>query len=299
MKDQIFEVPLAGSTGSAELVTNGGAIHTNAHEITLGINPINTKNFKWDMAFNFSKIDNYVDELAPGVESIFLGGFVDPQVRANIGDKFPVVYGTTFLRNDNGDIVVDEDGLPQIGSEGVIGKVSPDFLLGFNTNFEIYKFRIGATFDWKCGGQMYSGTLNTLNYYGTSMESVESRTAETFRFSHPAVKQLEDGSYVANDIDIKGEDALSYYDRMTLISEAGIYDSGFLKLRELSVSYPIWDKNGINVNLNVFARNIILWSELKGLDPEASQGNNNMGGGFERFSMPGASSYGFGLNVKF
>ena len=195
--------------------------------------------------------------------------------------------------------VVDEDGLPQIGSEGVIGKVSPDFLLGFNTNFEIYKFRIGATFDWKCGGQMYSGTLNTLNYYGTSMESVESRTAETFRFSHPAVKQLEDGSYVANDIDIKGEDALSYYDRMTLISEAGIYDSGFLKLRELSVSYPIWDKNGINVNLNVFARNIILWSELKGLDPEASQGNNNMGGGFERFSMPGASSYGFGLNVKF
>ena len=139
----------------------------------------------------------------------------------------------------------------------------------------------------------------SLNYYGTSMESVESRTAETFRFSHPAVKQLEDGSYVANDIDIKGEDALSYYDRMTLISEAGIYDSGFLKLRELSVSYPIWDKNGINVNLNVFARNIILWSELKGLDPEASQGNNNMGGGFERFSMPGASSYGFGLNVKF
>ena len=74
---------------------------------------------------------------------------------------------------------------------------------------------------------------------------------------------------------------------MTLISEAGIYDSGFLKLRELSVSYPVWDKNGINVNLNVFARNIILWSELKGLDPEASQGNNNMGGGFERFSNAG------------
>ena len=33
------------------------------------------------MAFNFSKIDNYVDELALSVESIFLGGFVDPQVR--------------------------------------------------------------------------------------------------------------------------------------------------------------------------------------------------------------------------
>ena len=109
---------------------------------------------------------------------------------------------------------------------------------------------------------------NTVN------RKVNCETANINKTVSAAVKQLEDGSYVANDIDIKGEDALSYYDRMTLISEAGIYDSGFLKLRELSVSYPVWDKNGINVNLNVFARNIILWSELKGLDPEASQGNN-------------------------
>lgn len=300
VKDQIFEVPLAGSTGSSSLVTNGGAIHTNAHEITLVINPIDTKNFKWDMAFNFSKIDNYVDELAPGVESIFLGGFVDPQVRANIGSKFPVIYGTTFLRNENGDIVVDENGLPQMGSEGVIGTVSPDFTLGFNTNFEIYKFRISATFDWKSGGQMYCGTLNTIDYYGTSQYSADVREMESFVFPLPAVKQNADGTYSPNDIDIqKTVGAYGYFDQMSLISEAGIYDSGFLKLRELSVSYPVWQKNGLDVNLSVFARNIILWSELKGLDPEASQGNNNMGGGFERFSMPGSSSYGFGLNVKF
>ena len=300
VKDQIFEVPLAGSTGSSSLVTNGGAIHTNAHEITLQVNPVNLKNFKWDFAFNFSKIDNYVDELAPGVESIFLGGFVDPQVRANIGSKFPVIYGTTFLRNENGDIVVDENGLPQMGSEGVIGTVSPDFTLGFNTNFEIYKFRIGATLDWKQGGQMYSGTLNTIDYYGTSQYSADVREMESFIFPLPAVKQNADGTYSPNDIDIqKTVGAYGYFDQMSLISEAGVYDSGFLKLRELSVSYPVWEKNGLNINLSVFARNIILWSQLKGLDPEASQGNNNMGGGFERFSMPGSSSYGFGLNVKF
>lgn len=299
VKDQIFDVPLAGSTGSSVLVTNGGAIHTNAHEVTLGVNPITTKNFKWDFAFNFSKIDNYVDELAEGVNSIMLGGFVDPQVRANIGDKFPVIYGTTFMRNDNGDIVVDEDGLPIAGSEGVIGKVSPDFILGFNTNFEVFKFRIGATFDWKCGGQMYSGTLNTLDFYGTSQHSADLRGMEKFRFDRPAVKELANGGYAPNDIDIAGANAFDYFNRMVDISEAGVYDSGFLKLRELSVSYPVWAKNGVDVNVNMFARNIIIWSALDGLDPEASQGNNNMGGGFERFSMPGSSSYGFGLNVKF
>ena len=55
----------------------------------------------------------------------------------------------------------------------------------------------------------------------------------------------------------------------------------------------------MNVNVNVFARNILVWSEMKGFDPEASQGNDNMGGAFERFSLPGTASYGFGFNVKF
>ena len=70
------------------------------------------QNFKLDFAFNFSKIDNYVDELAPGVESIMLGGFVTPQVRAGIGDKFPVIYGKSYMRNDEGKIVVDKTDFP-------------------------------------------------------------------------------------------------------------------------------------------------------------------------------------------
>ena len=127
VKDQIFEVPLAGSTGASSMMMNGGKMHSNVHEITLGISPVDTKNFKLDFAFNFSKIDNYVDELAPGVESIMLGGFVTPQVRAGIGDKFPVIYGVGYKRDGEGRIVVNEKGIPEAGETQVIGKVSPDF----------------------------------------------------------------------------------------------------------------------------------------------------------------------------
>src|SRR5690606_7484591 len=124
VKDQIFAVPLAGSSGSASLVTNGGKVHTNAHELTLGVAPFREGDFRWDFAFNFTKIDNYVDELAEGVQCIFLGGCVDPQVRAGIGEKVPVMYGVSYLRNGSGQIVVDEDGLPLIGPEQVIGSVA-------------------------------------------------------------------------------------------------------------------------------------------------------------------------------
>lgn len=304
VKDQIFPVPLAGSTGAAELITNGGSIHTNAHELTLAISPIKKKNFTWDFAFNFSKIDNYVDELAPGVNSIFLGGFVEPQVRAGIGDKFPVLYGVSYLRNDAGQIVVDADGLPMAGAEKVIGTVSPDFQLGFNTTFEVYKFRISAVIDWKSGGQMYSGTMGLLDFYGMSQRSADYREKDFFYFERDAVKITgTDGEgnpiYAKNDIQISGADAQAYFSRLNDISESMIYDNSFIKLREVAVSYPVWSKNGVFVNVNAFARNILLWSELKGLDPEASQGNNNMGGAFERFSLPGTSSYGLGVNVKF
>ncbi|WP_106292582.1 SusC/RagA family TonB-linked outer membrane protein [Arcticibacter pallidicorallinus] len=305
VKDQIFSVPLAGSTGSSAIVTNGGSIHTNAHELTVGVKPIDRENFKWDFGFNFTKIDNYVDELATGVSSIFLGGFVEPQVRASIGEKFPTIYGISYLRNDAGQIVVDAKGMPQVGEETVIGRVAPDFQLGFNTSFELYKFRIGAVLDWKNGGQMYSGTAGLMDMYGVSQYSADLRKpGTTFMFPEDAVKVTGtdaqgNPTYAPNDIMIKGEDAQAYFLNLNNISESMIYDASFVKLREISLGYPVLARKGLNVNLNAFARNILVWSKLPGLDPEASQGNTNMTGAFERFSLPGTSSYGLGINVRF
>jgi TonB-linked outer membrane protein, SusC/RagA family len=316
VKDQIFAVPLAGSTGVSELVTNGGSMHTNVHELTLGVNPINTRNIKWDFGFNFSKIDNYVDELAPGVESIFLGGFVEPQVRAGIGYKYPVIYGVSYLRNDVGQIVVDSKGIPLAGEEKVIGTVAPDFRLGFNTNLDIHKFRVSAVVDWKQGGQMYAATPGLMNLYGISQHSADIRNQGTYIVPNSVKITGTDAQgnniYAPNDIVLKDaaimtdEDRANgvktiqdYYLEDNNVSESMIKGSSFVKLREISVSYPVYEKSWLNVRLNVFARNILLWSELDGIDPETAQGNNNMGGAFERFSLPNTFSYGLGLNVKF
>ncbi|PUV21718.1 SusC/RagA family TonB-linked outer membrane protein [Sphingobacterium athyrii] len=311
VKDQIFEVPLAASTGYSSLVTNGGKIHTNSHELTLAVAPYRSGDFKWDFAFNFTKIDNYVDELKEGVNSIFMGGFVEPQVRAGIGYKFPVIYGVSYLRNDAGQIIVDKDGLPLAGEEKVIGSVSPDFNLGFNTNFEYKKIRLSAVLDWKQGGQMYHGTSNTLNVYGVTQKTADFRDGNGFLFEEAAVKEVAPGQYASNDImidanptfDANGKvnnvSTYDYFNRLSNISEAGIRGTSFVKLREIAVGYPVYQNSKIKVDVNAFARNIILWSELKGFDPEVSQGNTNMSGAFERFSLPGTSSYGLGVNVKF
>ncbi len=311
VKDQIFPVPLAGSTGAGSLIMNGGKVHTVTHELVLFFNPVHTKDFDWTLNLNFTKMDNYVDELAPGVESIFLGGFVTPQVRAGIGDKYPVIYGTTFKRDANGHILVDENkyntdgktlntkyGFPLTGAPGVIGSASPDFLLGGSTKITWKKLTASATFDWKNGGQMYSGTSGLLKYtYGLDKDT-EDRTS---KFIYPGYKA--DGTPSTIERGGDGDLAALYQLKANTfgnIDEAFIFESSFVKMREVSLSYKfVKVYKTLNVNLTAFARNILLWTNYPNFDPEASQGNNNMGGSFERFSVPQTKSFGLGLNIEF
>ena len=311
VKDQIFPVPLAGSTGASSLIMNGGKIHTNAHEISLSINPIKTKNSNLTVGFNFTKIDNYVDKLAAGVESIFLGGFTTPQVRAGVGSTFPVIYGSSFARDSKGNILVDERktigsgaaqtanptyGMPMTGKPDVIGSVSPDFLLGGNAAYSYKRFSISTTFEWKNGGSIYSGSNGLMNNYGRSKATADRTTP----FVYPGFKA--DGT--PNDIVRGGASDPTAYESLYSkslgnIDEAFIYDASFVKMRELVLGYKLPKFNNLNLSVSAFARNILIWSKLPNFDPESSQGNTNMGGAFERFSMPQTSSFGLGLNLTF
>ncbi|MFR4462526.1 MAG: hypothetical protein ACLT63_17530 [Bacteroides xylanisolvens] len=82
--------------------------------------------------------------------------------------KNSCIYGVGYKRDENGNRLVDENGLPIAGEAQVIGKVSPDFLMGFNTTLRLWKCTISAVLDWKQGGQMYSRTTGLADYYGVS-----------------------------------------------------------------------------------------------------------------------------------
>lgn len=295
VKDQIFPVPLPGSTGASQLVTNGGRIHTIAHEITAFFTPVLTSEWEWTITANFSKVDSYVDELKEGVENIFLGGFTTPQIRAQVGDKFPVIYGESFTRDSSGNIVVDESGLPVIGVMKSLGEAAPKFILGGTTNLTYKNWNLNATVEWKNGGKIYSGSNGAMMLYGT-----DSRTADRDQpFVFEGVKKDGNGGYVKNDITITNREL--FETRMSNITESKIYDASFVKLRDISIGYTFNSlfKDNLDVRVSAFGRNILLWGAMPNLDPEASQGNNNMSGAFEHYSIPQAKSIGFSVNVTF
>jgi outer membrane receptor protein involved in Fe transport len=302
--DQIFTVPLAASSGASALLMNGGRVHTVAHEVVLYTSPVAGRDFKWDLNFNFSKIDNYVDALAEGVDNIFLGGFTTPQVRAGIGAKYPVIYGVSYVRDSKGRIVVEDDpastyyGMPKIGGDAVIGSVSPDFILGATNSFTYKGWSLTATAEWKNGGKMYSGSNGLLDFYG--MSRITENRESTFIFD--GVKP--DGT--PNDIARGGPtDPRAYQDLqqnvLNVIEEYAVRDNSFVKLRELSLRYKSSKKlfRSVDLGVSVFARNILIWTALANFDPETSQGNTNMGGAFENFSLPQTTSYGFSFDITF
>jgi TonB-linked SusC/RagA family outer membrane protein len=304
VKDQIFPVPLAGSTGAAQLVMNGGSVHTNSHEVIFYVSPISTRDFNWDINVNFAQLENVVDELAPGVESIFLGGFVTPQVRAGIGANYPVIYGTSFKRDDQGNILVIDNpgawnhGMPQQGEPAVIGEVSPDFILGATNTFSYKSVSLSAVFEWKNGGEMYSGSNGLLDLYGMSAR-VEDREST---FIYDGYKPNGEPNDIARGGSFDPDAVQDLYTNvLSNIDEYYIHENSFVKLRELSLRYhhPTKVFESFDVGISLFARNILLWTALENFDPESSQGNNNMGGSFERFSLPQTTSFGFGIDVNF
>jgi hypothetical protein len=107
---------------------------------------------------------------------------------------------------------------------------------------------------------------------------------------------IDEATGQKNTIEVSKKDWYMAYNDIT---EAGIFDTSFWKLRDVTLGYDLPKFWGINMNIFAFARNILIWAKMPDLDPENSQGNGNMSGYFERFSVPSTSSFGGGLKVTF
>ena len=219
-----------------------------------------------------------------------LGGFVEPQIRAQAGNTYPNVYGVAIKRDDAGNMLL-LGGLPQAtGDSQDLGNCAPDWTAGITFNARWKKLSLNTTWSYQKGGKMYHGTNMVMNYFGVTKESLP------YHEGSMVVEGIDEATGLANTIEVSKQD---YYQSLYDITEAGVYDTSFFKLRDITLNYDLPKFWGVNLSVFAFARNILIWSKLPNFDPESSQGNNNMGGYFERFSVPNTSSFGGGLKIQF
>jgi TonB-linked SusC/RagA family outer membrane protein len=311
VNDQIFQVPIPASSGYEAELRNAGKLSSTGHEIALAVNPIQTADFRWDLGINYTSFNNEVNELAPGVANIYLGGFTTPSIRALQGGTYPSIFGIGYLRDDAGNIVVqDNPGNPGHGmpiADPVakkVGDVQADFEMGFINTFTFKGITLSALVDWRQGGEMYSGNNRLGRLYG-ALSITEDRESPVVL---DAVKGYLDGD---GNLVVTGENDIAilrgeHYWNNVLgnIDEAHVHETTFVRFRELSIGYSLPSgllKNTFfeSVSLSVIGRNLFLWTEYPNFDPETSTTGAVNGQGLEYVAHPQIASFGGRLNVTF
>ncbi|MCF8381803.1 MAG: SusC/RagA family TonB-linked outer membrane protein [Bacteroidales bacterium] len=332
-EDLLLYVPIATSTGYAQMYMNAGSMESKGIEIMFNATPVKTSAFSWDIFANFTKMSNTVTELAPGVEDVFLGGFTDPQIRAVAGEEYRTIYGFDYYRDDNGAYIINDDpgdgypdGFPMTNNEKMVplGTVNPDWLLNITNSFNFKGIGLTALLDIKQGGLMYNGTRFTMNTFGTSLETVNREVTYnadgSIDLANTPAENLVvyDGvlGHIASDGSIVSSGTVNTMpvvnDARWFTGEGGnfgggatdgaIDDASWVRLREISVSYTlpksVLGKTFIeSAQIYVSGRNLWLKTPYVGIDPETNLQGANNSQGMDYFNMPGTKSVTFGVRI--
>jgi TonB-linked SusC/RagA family outer membrane protein len=329
--DQILNLDVSTSTGYSQKLVNGGTINNKGLEAQLGITAVKTKNFSWDISTNFSLNRSKVESLYGNIQSYVLGTNRTVQVLAAVGQPYGTLFGTAFVRNASGDIIVKADGTPTISaSKQTLGKFTPDWIGGITNSFTYKNINLSALVDAHVGGKIYSNTNRTGTYTGVLASTLPGRGAENGGISYyypgnstankavqiaagtaaPGGATVYDDGMVFKGVLADGSanttilPAQQYYKGFTNADEAFVYSATYVKLREVKLGYTLpqqWIKKiGLqSATVSVVGRNLlIIHKEVPNIDPETAFNTGN-GQGLEDLTLPGVRNVGFNINLKF
>lgn len=277
-RNQILKLATTAASGYTSQVRNAGHIRNRGYEIQLGAVPIQTsKGFRWNLDLNYgansSKVVKLDDEGLITSYQLYSSGI---QILASVGEAYGTLFGTSYVRDANGNVVVDANGLPKISTTNkTLGKFTPDWTGGISNTFSYRSLSLSFLIDASVGGSIFSNTNKTGKYTGVLANTLSGRDAEhgglwyytdamgnNVRLSEsPSYSVSSDGLYYAQvngqstrvyqdgimvegvtESGSKNEEVVSaekYYHRIYSIAEANVYDASYVKLREVALSYRL------------------------------------------------------------
>lgn len=300
--DQIVRLPLPQSTGYSAALLNAGSVKNSGIEVTLGLIPLKTQEFTWNLDLNFSKNVQTI-ELPSNLASYSLAsGWSGLSIKAESGKSFGI-YGVAWLRDDNGNLILDSaTGLRKTKSDQRLGNMSPDWFAGISNSFSYKGASLSFLIDIRKGGVIYSNTVSSLRTSGLGEETLLNRGSV---FIDKGVV-ASGNTFIPNTTPVTSmQDYWSQY--TTTNTEANIFDASYVKLREVRLSYQIPPRifqtnakfiKGAEIGLE--GRNLwIIHDNVPHIDPEANFfGTESVAEGVEFNSVPSTRTIGFNIRLK-
>ena len=320
--NQIITGRVSPTSGFVMMTFNAGDVTNKGLEIFLNQKLIENNDFTWDLGLNFSNnqstlaaLPDYMSKMIVTAGQVYSGAM--PSSEAGL----PVtgIDGTVYLRNKEGNVVIDDNGLPRYGTylldengdyiiengkykvdqqTQYLGNREPDFTLGISNNFTYKNFDFSFLFDIRSGGDVINATAASMTGSGMSAYVGDHRNEV---LTVEGVVEQGDGSFVENSQEVVADRA--FFTRFTQIGENFVEDGSWVKLRNIRVGYsykPKNDKFFSKLNFGITANNLWMWTTYSGGDPETNYGGSGTGGagtqGLDYYNTPSVTS--ISLNVK-
>lgn len=312
-EDVLLDFPIANSRGVTRLYTNGAEIQNTGWEVDLQYDVVKQKNWRWNVGAIYSEVNNEVTRLDEGL-SIILGGLSAVNARTLLGFPIGVLWGSRTLRDDDGNIVFDENGFPvQDQLEGVIGDPNPDWQGSAYSTLSYKNFTLSVLFETFQGADIFAGTKSVMYDLGTWGDSDLESTADQNLLTY-------DGDVILAGTTFRGKIhnfgagpvALteSWYNGDGGFFSGGndelyIEDGSWTRLREVSLAYTArseWLKQKTGLGSATFTftgRNLLLWTAFEGNDPDTNLSGVSNARGIDYFNNPGTQSYVFSMTLTF
>lgn len=312
---QIMSLSMDPATGYTSQNTNLGKISNKGVELLVSVTPVETKDFKWDVTFNFtknwSKVVSLPEEL--GGETTIFGLNGSTSMYAIEGMPLGVFKGQVAERDPEGRIVVDPNTGFAVRDEEfqILGDMNNKYQMGLSTMLSYKGVSLSADLDIRKGGVMYSKTKNSMYFTGNAIQTAYN---DRNPFIIPnSVNKIEnpDGSvsYVENTTPVSASSICDYYYGQTggIQGEIDMIDKSYIKLRSVVLSWNLpkkWlAKTPLQgVRLSAYGNNLFIWTPSSNtfIDPETTSFGNDLAGNYGEFSSnPTSRNFGINLNVKF
>ncbi|MBL3656727.1 SusC/RagA family TonB-linked outer membrane protein [Fulvivirga sediminis] len=306
-KDLIWGVGVSASNGYKYHNTNVGYMTNQGVEILLGGSPIQTNDFSWGVSVNMAHNRNQLEELIGDVDNYMFsntnGGTVI--VQATAGGGFGDIYGTDYMRDPQGNVVINADGTPRASSEKVyLGNYQPDWVGGLMNTFTYKDFTLRLLIDARIGGEVYSGADASLDVAGVSERSLQYRQEGVVLDGvvETTPSDAEQPVYEQNTTNVNAQ---QYFEALSGVASNYVYDQTNIRMREVSLMYRLPQSIIGNTfiksaTIGLIGRNLFFLSKkIDNFDPESSYSTTSFGQGVLFYNMPTTRNYGFSVSVNF
>ena len=265
-KDLLASVPTAAGTNfSKTILTNVGNVDSKGIEVSLNATPIQTKDWEWNLSYNFTwqnmKVKNLSLTKGGSQTNVKVGPSIDAYQFQVLSEGYePYMFYVYHQLYDSKTGKPIEGAYADLNNDGEINDAdlyryhspAPKYIMGLSTSLRYKQLTLGMSFRANIDNYVYNGM-------GMSTGAFETVSYNNSQLNNLNASFLKTG-----------------FKTRQYLSDYYVENASFLKLDNLSLSYNVGKINKwASLTVSAMVQNVFTITGYSGTDPEVPNGMDN------------------------